>query len=575
MDQKAVCLKSIDKKYPVLSGSSTAVHLGEFWALKGINLEIERGTTLGVIGRNGAGKTTLLHIISGVLSPTGGAKQVNGNVMGLFNLGVGFQDELSGRENIFLNGAILGAERREIDANLDKILEFSELGRFIDMPLGSYSQGMRLRLGFSIIANLDFDVFVIDEVLAVGDALFTNKCLERFMDFKRTGKTLILTTQAMDFIERLCDEVILLDHGHILFKGEAALAVDKYRFLLSNEKFFVGPSQKEPDLVKRTKRWADNTSDWGKTFGGKEVNIKEVELIGKNGVKTNQIKSQEPLTVKVHYEARHRIKNVHFGVAIFRSDGVYCYGPNTEFDGHKIPALEQGKGSFKLSYGKVLLAPGAYKISVAIWDKNEAFAFDYHYGFYDLTVTGADHNNGSLVDVPFKIGAVGMKQRLAFLFNRNSVVKDRVDLTVLGPGFGARIDTPGCSIAALNILASNGRVKESFVTNEKVCFQIEFSFGENARTNTKTLWFGIFRDDGVYCQDVQAPFTARREVTIEFPRLPLLPGGYCVSAGVWDSSRRKFLTCHHGLYPFRMVFDKQDHGTVYLDHSWDGEGIKR
>src|SRR3989338_6125532 len=207
-------LSGIGKRYPVKRENYI---FKDFWALKDISLSVGKGQVFGVIGRNGAGKTTLLNIIAGILSPTEGKALSSGKTVGLFNLGVGFQDELTGRENIFLNGAILGASRKELEEKLDPIIEFSELGDFIDMPLGSYSQGMRLRLGFSIIANLDFLTLVIDEVLAVGDSLFQSKCYERLMDYRRAGKTLLITSQDMGIIERLCDEALLLDHGSMLF----------------------------------------------------------------------------------------------------------------------------------------------------------------------------------------------------------------------------------------------------------------------------------------------------------------------------------------------------------------------
>lgn len=241
-DQKQACrvmqLCSVGKKYPFTKQHVSP--LKDFWALKGVSLDVYQGEIAGMIGRNGAGKTTLLNIMARVLYPTEGEVFSNGKVLGLFNLGVGFQDELTGRGNIFLNGSLLGATKREIEDRLNSIVEFSELGDFINMPLGTYSQGMRLRLGFSIVVNLEFDILVIDEVLAVGDVLFQNKCFERLMDFKREGKTLVITNQSLDLIERLCDRVILLDHGKALFQGDVVEGISRYRFLLNTEKFFVG-----------------------------------------------------------------------------------------------------------------------------------------------------------------------------------------------------------------------------------------------------------------------------------------------------------------------------------------------
>ena len=275
-NEQVILLEGVSKKYqfdPARDTAHRATMAREFLALRDISLAVGPGSIMGVIGRNGAGKTTLLNIIAGVLAPSAGRVSTRGKVMGLFNLGVGFQDELTGRENIFLNAAILGATRKEVEEKLDAIVSFSELGNFINMPLGSYSQGMRLRLGFGIITNLDFDVLVIDEVLAVGDILFQYKCYERLMDFKRAGKTLVISTQSMDMIERLCDAAALLDHGNLLSCGEVAEGIRAYRTLLDTEKFFVSPKPRV--VVEQTKRWADDTSSWGRSVGTKEIVIEK------------------------------------------------------------------------------------------------------------------------------------------------------------------------------------------------------------------------------------------------------------------------------------------------------------
>ena len=513
---KAIELKDAGKKYPH--------SFKEFWALQKVSFDISRGEILGIIGRNGAGKTTLLNIIAGVLSPSEGKVIPAGRVRGLFNLGVGFQDELTGRENIFLNGALLGAEKKELEEKLESMIEFSELGDFINMPLGTYSQGMRLRLGFSIIANLDFDILAIDEVLAVGDSLFQSKCFEKLMDFKRRGKTLILTTQSMELIERLCDKVALLDHGRLLFHGDTAEGINKYRALLSSERFFVGPKRNDV-LIENTKKWADDISSWGKKLGTKEVIIESVEFIKRFGWRCNRIKSREPLKIKVNFRAKNRVKDVHFGVAVFREDGVYCYGPNTEFDGYKIPELNPGRGWFELNYKELFLAPGEYYFSVAIWDKEEILAFDYHDGYYKLTVTGYKNEKGELLNLPFKLKY---------------------------GSFNAGNSDPELSLKLLN---SQGEEKDVFITNEPVRVALNFS-GPGIQNKDPYARLGIFRDDGVYCQEIVTPIGKSKELNILFPKLALLPGGYKIRAGE--------TAC-----PFRMVFNQKDQGTVYLEHHWE------
>jgi lipopolysaccharide transport system ATP-binding protein len=507
---KAAELKGIGKKYPLAKAVSREAGSGfdDFWALRGVSFTIEQSKVYGIIGRNGAGKTTLLNIIAGTLSCTEGKITTAGRVIGLFNLGVGFQDELSGEENIFLNGAIVGATRKELQDKLTAIIDFSELGEFMHMPLGSYSQGMRLRLAFSIIANLEFDILVIDEVLAVGDALFQNKCFQRLMDFRRAGKTLIITTQSMELIERLCDEVVLLDHGFLLFEGNPPEALDRYRALMHSEKFFVGPGKKNVSLITDTKRWAEDISSWGNKLGTKEAVIDSVAFINKFGFQCAAIKTKDPLRVRVHFTARDTVKEPHFGVAIFRSDGVYCYGPNTEFDGYKIPELKKGKGWFELKLKQMLLAPGEYRISVAIWDNNETLAFDYHNGYYRLCIRG-DNPAGELVHLPFKVRLV----------RRPS-----------DQGQGG-----------IRLLDNKGQEKNIFMTNDAL--ELESQSGP----------ISIFRDDGVLCQKINIP---SRRARISFSGLPLLPGKYNIF--------------QEGTQPrhFSMVFGRQDHGTVHIEHQW-------
>ena len=506
----SVRLDNVGKKYPF--NKSCLPKDGDFWALKAVSLDICRGGVFGIIGRNGAGKTTLLNIIAGTLSHNEGSLSINGRVVGLFNLGVGFQDELTGRENIFLNGAILGASKKELENKLNSIIEFSELGSFIDMPLGSFSQGMRLRLGFSIIANLDFDILVIDEVLAVGDSLFQSKCFERLMDFKRQGRTLVITSQDMGIIERLCDEVAILDHGRLVFKGGPPEAINRYRALLNTEKFFVGPVKYNKTMVENTKKWADDISEWGKKLGTKEAVIESVEFINRFGFRVSGIRSGSPLKIRVNFKVKDKISKAHFGVAIFRNDGVYCYGPNTEFDSVDIRELKPGRGCFILEYGRILLTPGKYKISVAIWDKNEKLAFDYHNGFYNLNIVGRNGECGQLLNIPYKISK-----------------------------FGKSSDAP------IKLYSAPDKEEKFFITNSPLRILVRPNGNKKLR---------ILTDDGICCQEILLPRTDNSSFSVYFPKLPLLPGCYNIYLD------------EHNVRSFNMIFNKQDHGTAYIEHNW-------
>jgi ABC-type polysaccharide/polyol phosphate transport system ATPase subunit len=563
----AISLRSVSKKYLVDNKycMESQDRTGDFWALDDVSIDIFEGQVVGLIGRNGAGKTTFLNIAAGVTSPTKGTRSVSGRVASLFSLGVGFQDELTGKENIFLNGTLLGATKEELKSRLEKIIEFSELGGFIDMPLGTYSQGMRLRLGFSIIANLYFDILLIDEIIAVGDTLFQNKCFERLMEFKRCRKTIVLSSQSMDLIERLCDKVVLLNHGRILFNGEPSEGIGRYRALLNTEQFFVGASPERCKLVENTKKWAEDISCWGRELGTKEVIIESVELFDGAGLTRKTIKSRDPLRVKVKFLVRNDIKEPHYGVALFREDGVYCYGPNTSFDGHRIPSLKKGKGQFSLYYDKLLLAPGKYRISVAIWDRDEVVAYDYHDACYELFVGAYDNVNKELINLPYRWGSGCALEKFRIFLQGKKVFHN---LNIPQVSFGQKNDSDWISSASIIMLNGQGERSSVFMTNEKATVRVNMDVG--TRKNL-FLWLGFFRDDGIYCQGLTIPIGRRKDFAVEFPELPLLPGSYFLSLGVWDRAMNKFVMNRHGIYDFRMVFIRKDHGTVYLTHKWELE----
>ncbi|MDW8356241.1 MAG: ABC transporter ATP-binding protein, partial [Bryobacterales bacterium] len=207
-------------------------HYGrEFWALRNVSFEVRRGETVGIIGRNGSGKSTLLQIIAGTLAPTEGEVQVKGRVAALLELGSGFNPEFTGRENVYLNGTILGLSREEIDARFDDIVAFADIGGFIDQPVKFYSSGMMLRLAFAVSTTIDPDVLIIDEALAVGDVFFRQKCYRRLEDLRQRGVAILFVSHAMLDVKQLCDRAVLLDQGRTIFKGRAGEAVERYYLL--------------------------------------------------------------------------------------------------------------------------------------------------------------------------------------------------------------------------------------------------------------------------------------------------------------------------------------------------------
>jgi ABC-2 type transport system ATP-binding protein len=221
-----------------------------FHALTGVDLEIEAGHSVGLIGPNGSGKSTLLKILTGILRPTTGSVEVNGRVSSLLELGAGFNGELSGRDNIYLNASLLGLPRKETDGLFDSIVEFSELAEFIDNPVKHYSSGMYVRLGFSVAVHVDPDILLVDEVLAVGDEAFARKCLDKIAQFRREGRTILFVTHSLDLVEQICDRGIVLDHGRVIFDGDPQFATGTLRGLLGTaESVLLEPEEAEPGLA--------------------------------------------------------------------------------------------------------------------------------------------------------------------------------------------------------------------------------------------------------------------------------------------------------------------------------------
>lgn len=526
----------------------------EFWALRGINLDIEEAKTIGVLGRNGSGKTTLLNIIAGISSPTEGDVKVNGKISALLTLGAGFNDELTGKENIYLNASILGMSRDEISQKYQSIVEFCELDGFLDSPLKTYSQGMYLRLGFSIAVHVDFDILLIDEILSVGDVSFQKKCFDKIERFRREGKTIVITSQGPDVLERLCDEVLLLEGGEIVGRGSPQEIKNLYLTLLNQKKLSDTFNQRRGKL----KWWADR-GFWDKKEGSREVKITDVRIYDPRGRQTDRLKPMAEASIKVDFAAEREIASPHFGVAIFREDGVYCYGPNTSLDGQAIDRLKTGKGFFTIKYDSLLLAPGRYRISTAIWDKAELWAYDYHVGFYKFEISGRN-SNGQLLSLPYNCKDDTFRDRLdnlrgaaspGALFNPNYKYEDR--------------DSREVTLSSVEISDAPGNADGLFHTGEDFHINLRFDFLK--KTDDLLLWMGLFRDDNVYCHGVFRRLN-REVLRFVYPRFPLLSGKYYLSIGLLKNRIAEPVFYKHRASTFQMSFAGDDHGTVYLEHGW-------
>jgi ABC-2 type transport system ATP-binding protein len=344
----------------------------EFWALDDVSFDVEEGTTFALVGENGSGKSTMLKCLAKILRPEKGSIKVEGKVSALLELGAGFHPELSGRENVFLNGSILGLSRKQIETRFDDIVEFAGIERFIDMPVKNYSSGMYVRLGFSIAINVDPDVLLVDEVLAVGDEQFQRRCLERVAELRSAGKTIVVVTHSLATVRNLCDSAVWLEHGKVMELGSAGAVADAY----------LGQVHDDHQV--------DETGS-GSRWGSGEIRIAGFEMLGRDGRPTQQVSTGDTVTFRLHYDAPAPLERPVFGLGIYTLEGIQVTGPNTKEAGLEVDAVE-GQGYVDLTVNRLLLLPGAYSVSVAAADSTVSHTYDHrHRAFFFDVKPGTPH----------------------------------------------------------------------------------------------------------------------------------------------------------------------------------------
>jgi len=346
-----------------------------FPALTGVTFTVPKGSTYGVIGRNGSGKSTALKLVAGITKPTSGLVRVDGRISALIELGAGFHPEISGRENVFINGIMLGLTKREIHQRFDEIVEFAELREFIDAPVKTYSSGMYLRLGFAVAIHVNPDVLLVDEVLAVGDEEFQRRCAERIADLRDEGKTIVVVSHALGSIQNICDEVAWLDQGMLKEVGPAADVCSHY---LGNVHVARLAS-------------ADAT---GVRWGSGEVRITDIELLGPGGSTRAEVATGDELTIRCHYQCEQRIDHPVFIVSLHRSDGVQVTSPTTRDAGLELDHIT-GSGIVDLVIPALSLLPGTYDVSAGVTDRSSLHVYDQHHREVRLDVAPG-HPNESL-----------------------------------------------------------------------------------------------------------------------------------------------------------------------------------
>ncbi len=330
--------------------------VNEFTALKDVTFDVKEGEVFGVIGENGSGKSTLLKCMAGILQPNQGSVRVHKRMSALLELGAGFHPELSGRDNVFLNAAILGMSRRDIAARFDDIVEFSGLQSFIDAPVKTYSSGMYVRLAFAVAINVDPRLLIIDEILAVGDVTFQQRCLEKFVEFRNEGRTIVLVTHAMTTVRDMCDRAIWLTHGVITGAGDPAELVEEYTETM------LGSFNRSTDGSVRR--------------GSGEIQITSVELIVGDGQPVKRFRTGDDVTIRMHYEATKSVPRPVVGLMIESLGGATVTAPCTR-DVGLVPDSLDGRGVIDVTLDSVSLLPGTYDVHTSVTDFNRSHIYDH------------------------------------------------------------------------------------------------------------------------------------------------------------------------------------------------------
>ena len=366
----------------------------QFLALENVSFSVAAGGTYGIVGRNGSGKSTALKLVAGITKPTTGSVSVRGRISALIELGAGFHPEISGRENVFINGIMLGLSKREVAKRFDEIVDFAEMQNFIDAPVKTYSSGMYMRLGFAVAIHVDPEVLLVDEVLAVGDEGFTHKCLDKFGEFKRRGKTILLVTHSLNLVERFCDEALWLDKGHVRGSGDPKRVIDAYLTDVerSEEEQLAqqdarataqpgtGPAASTSPSASGVPAPETSESRWG----SRDVEITAVDLLNAAGEPAHIFQSGERLSIRLGVRARQRTTDFVFGIGIYNAEGVTCYGTNTQLEDFQPESMD-GEGNVTFTINSLDLVEGTYKLDVAA-HKVDGFPYDYHRLLYTFRV---------------------------------------------------------------------------------------------------------------------------------------------------------------------------------------------
>lgn len=373
----AVSIDGVSKRFglrdePAWTLKERALRLGrrppirDFWALERVSLEVPEGQTLGLIGHNGSGKSTLLKCIGGILQPTVGSITTKGRLASLLELGAGFHGDLTGRENVFLNGSILGLSRRTIEARFDEIVAFSELERFIDNPVKTYSSGMFVRLGFAVAVNVDPDILLVDEVLAVGDEAFQDKCLARVREFQREGRTIIFVTHGVESVRQICDRAAVLNAGRLIAVGDPDECIRRYRDSLLNRTTWYADDQVEDPEVLSSAR----------SLTTQLVRIERISVERVDGAVDAVVAPAEPVRIHLDWATDEVVDDVTVSFMLFEEDGKVLYGSNSDQLAQPLASMA-GTGRLTFTIDRLPLLRGVFTLSLGFHSRDGEVVYDF------------------------------------------------------------------------------------------------------------------------------------------------------------------------------------------------------
>jgi ABC-2 type transport system ATP-binding protein len=364
MNDTAIRIENVTKSFRVYSDRNQSLKAAilawrrakyqDFLAVDDVSLDIPRGTTFGLLGHNGSGKSTLLKCIARILSPNSGTISVDGRLAAMLEVGSGFHPNLTGRENVYLNGSILGMSKKEIDGKFDSIVDFSGVERFIDQPVKNYSSGMYVRLGFAVSIHVEPDILLVDEVLAVGDLQFQEKCMEKFSELKTSGRTVVVVSHAIDQMRTFCDSAAWLSNGKVVDVGPAMAIVDSY-----------ADSEHSVRAVE----------SGGVRFGSGEASITKIEWLV-DGHDTRTSKTGDRVTVRLHYHSDITIPRPTFGVSVDTRDGYFVWGHHSLDAGYVVESILPGDGSIDVEIPRLPVRPGTFDVSASLQDREAVHVYD-------------------------------------------------------------------------------------------------------------------------------------------------------------------------------------------------------